>query len=57
MPAATASGGRTRHRKSPEWNRVMLCSSVTLDVFEIEDAWCEKLEDYFFKEIPHSIQP
>lgn len=32
------------------------CSSVTLDVLEIEDAWCGKLEDYFFKEIPYSIQ-
>jgi hypothetical protein len=32
------------------------CSSVALDVFEIEDAWCGKLEDYPHGEIPHSIQ-
>jgi hypothetical protein len=33
------------------------CSSVALDVFEIEDAWCGKLENYPYGEIPNSIQP
>ena len=56
MPAATVSGGRTQHRKSPEWSRVRLAPAWPLMFFENEDAWCGKLEDYLFREIPYSIQ-
>ncbi len=56
MPAVTASGGRTQHRKSPEWSRVRLVPVWHLISFEYEDAWCGKLEDYLFRDIPNSIQ-
>jgi len=56
MPTATVSGDRTQHHKSPEWSRVRLAPVWHLMPFEIEDAWCGKLEDYFLKEIPNSIQ-
>jgi hypothetical protein len=29
---------------------------MALDAIENEDAWCKKLEDYLFREIPNSIQ-
>jgi len=56
MPAVTASGGRTQHRKSPEWSRVRLAPVWRLMSFENEDAWCVKLEDYLFRDIPNTIQ-